>query len=88
MKKCKKIDEIMFLNKMHLYIWICFTILEILNFLFWDNDKITLMCLTCHFIILIESIAIILLIKHNKTAIMQLLYYKFKDKDGEMNENK
>lgn len=86
MKKYNKIDEILFLNTMHLYIWLCCSILEIVNFIFWNNDKITFMCLTCHFIILIESIAIILLIRHNNNVILYLYNNLIKDKEVKLNE--
>ena len=76
MKKIK-FDEVLFMNKFRLFLWIITTILNIVNFILFNNDYILTIVLTIYFIIMIESIISTYLIRHNTSVILNL----FKDKD-------
>ena len=78
MKKTKnrKFDEVIFMNKFRFYLWIITTILNIVNFISLDNDYVLTIVLTIYFIIMIESIISIYLMRHNTNVILNL----YKDK--------
>lgn len=77
MKK-KLIDYVLFMTNIRLLIWIVITIINLINLIFFNNDYILIIVLTVYIFITLESLIIILLIRHNNKIINGLygLYKK------------
>lgn len=72
--KNKKIDYVLFMNKVRLWLWFINTIIMIINIIFFNyNDFVIIFNIAIYLMILIETTIISLLIDHNRKIIERLL---------------
>lgn len=72
--KNKKIDYVLFMNKVRLWLWFINTVIMIINIIFFNyNDFVIIFNIAVYLMIFIESTIISLLIDHNRKIIEKLL---------------